>query len=83
MTAGKPMGTIRGKSKVNGSRKPKGRVNKSNGPTWQAHRHGKKRSNRNGSPTGWTSRGFCQDNVQTHEGNKRRQYKPEPTLFTP
>ena len=44
--ANKPTSTTRGKRKVNGSWKPKGKGNKSNGPTWQAHRHGKKRSNR-------------------------------------
>ena len=29
--------------------------------------HGKKRSNRSRSPTDWTDRDFCQDNVQFHE----------------
>ena len=35
ITANRPMGTIRGKSKVNGPWKPKKRGNKSNAPTWQ------------------------------------------------
>ena len=33
--ANRPMGTIRDKEKVNGSKKPKKRGNKPNGPTWQ------------------------------------------------
>ena len=33
MTTNKPMGTTRGKSKVNGLRKPKKRYEKPNGPT--------------------------------------------------
>ena len=35
MKANRPMGTIRGKDKVNGPRKPKKRGNKTNRPTWQ------------------------------------------------
>ena len=35
MKANRLMGTIRGKDKVNGPRKPKKRGNKPNGPTWQ------------------------------------------------
>ena len=46
MTYNRFMGLTRGKSKVNGPQEPKGKGNKSNGPTWQAYRHGKKRSNR-------------------------------------
>ena len=35
MTTNRPMSTIRGKDKVSGSKKPKKRGNKPNGPTWQ------------------------------------------------
>ena len=35
MIANRPIGTTRGKSKVNGLKKPKERGNKPNGPTWQ------------------------------------------------
>ena len=35
MAAKRPMGLIRGKVKVNESRKSKDRGNKPNGPTWQ------------------------------------------------
>jgi len=33
----------------------------------KAHGHGKKRSNRSKSPTGWMDKGFCQGNVQARE----------------
>ena len=38
--------------------------------------HGKKRNNRNESPMGWIGRGFCQDSVQAHKGNKGYSASP-------
>jgi len=35
ITTNRPIGTTKGKSKVNGTRKLKERGNKPNGPTWQ------------------------------------------------
>ena len=81
MTYNRFMGITRGKSKVNGPQEPKGKGNKSNGPTWQAYRHGKKRSNKNGSPTGWMGRGFHQDNVQAMKGIKGGDASPRTHTF--
>ena len=81
MTYNRFMGLTRGKSKVNGPQEPKGKGNKPNGLTWQAHRHGKKWSNRNGSPTGWMGRAFRQDNVQATKGIKGGNASPRAHAF--
>lgn len=75
MTASRPIGKLRGKSKAKWARKSKERGNTPIGQhgrsgNQQAHRHGKKRNNRGRSPAGCMGRDFCQHIVQAHKGIK-------------
>ena len=71
MTANRPMDTIRDKSKVNGSWEPKGRGNKSNGPTWQEKEQQKLK------PNELDEQELLPRQCPGPQKDKRRQYKPK------